>query len=191
MSGLVLLGAVISILAFGTFVFLVLPVLRTYFRFRGKRLITCPETHKTEAVDVAARKAAVALLVGDPSLRLDRCSRWPERQDCGQECLEQIEADTENCLVWNIVSNWYEGKSCVYCHRPFGRLRHLSHPPALVGPDHKSAEWSQLRPEQLPEIFATHSPVCWDCHIAETFRRVHPGLVVDRHRDDRLTRTQG
>jgi hypothetical protein len=183
MSGLVLLGAVISILAFGAFVYLVFPMLRTYFRFRGKRLITCPETHKTEAVDVAARRAAVGLLVGDPILHLDRCSRWPERQDCGQECLQQVEADPDNCLVWNIVSHWYEGKSCVYCHKPLGRLRHLSHPPALVGPDHKTAEWKQLRPEQLPEVFATYSPVCWDCHVAETFRRVHPELVVDRHRD--------
>jgi hypothetical protein len=23
-------------------------------------------------------------------------------------------------------------------------------------------------------------PVCWNCHIAQTFRRVHPELVVVR-----------
>ena len=34
--------------------------------------------------------------------------------------------------------------------------------------------------EQLPEIFATHQPVCWNCHIAESFRRLHPELVTDR-----------
>ena len=26
----------------------------------------------------------------------------------------------------------------------------------------------------------THLPVCWNCHIAESFRREHPELVVDR-----------
>jgi len=160
-----------------------IPAAQAYFRFRGERLITCPETHKTEAVDVAARKAGLTALLGDPTLRLDRCSRWPERQDCGQECLQQVETDPEHCLVWNIVSNWYQGKSCVYCHKPFGPLHHLDHAPALLAPDHSTTEWSRLRPEQLPEIFATHQPVCWNCHIAETFRRLHPELVVDRHRD--------
>ena len=121
-----------------------IPALRAYLKFRGERLITCPETHKTEAVDVAARKAAVTALFGGPTLRLDRCSRWPERQDCGQECLQQVATDPEHCLVWNIVSNWYHGKSCVYCHKPFGPMQHLDHAPALLGPDHVTAEWNTL-----------------------------------------------
>jgi hypothetical protein len=32
----------------------------------------------------------------------------------------------------------------------------------------------------LQETFATHQPVCWDCHIAQTFRREHAELVTDR-----------
>jgi hypothetical protein len=32
----------------------------------------------------------------------------------------------------------------------------------------------------LPEVFLTYAPVCWDCHIAETLRREHPELIVDR-----------
>ena len=43
-----------------------------------------------------------------------------------------------------------------------------------------TVEWSDFRPEALPEVLATHWPVCWDCHIAETFRRKYPKLVVDR-----------
>ena len=31
---------------------------RTYFKFRGKRLVTCPETHKTVAVELDAKEAA-------------------------------------------------------------------------------------------------------------------------------------
>src|ERR1035441_10634226 len=130
------------------------------FHFRGKRLITCPETHNTEAIDVAAKEAALTALFGEPTLRLDRCSRWPERQDCGQECLQQVETDPDNCLLWNIVSNWYERQHCVYCHKRFERLQHLDHPPALMGPDRITAEWNQFRPEQLPEILSTFKPVC-------------------------------
>jgi hypothetical protein len=29
-------------------------------------------------------------------------------------------------------------------------------------------------------VLETHSPVCWDCYIAQEFRRDHPDLVVLR-----------
>ncbi len=166
----------------GAVVVRIFPMIHTYFMYRGNRLVTCPETLPTEVVDIAARKAAAGALLGEAALHLDECSRWPERQDCGQECLQQIEADPEKCLVWNIVSKWYEGQVCVYCHRPFGPLHHLDHVPALMGPDGRSIEWNRLQPQHLPEIFSSHKPVCWNCHIAETFRHEHPELVVDRKR---------
>ena len=169
-------------IAVGFVVFRAIPVLNTYFLYRGKRLVHCPDTLKTEAVDVAARTAAATAFLGASMLRLDRCSHWPERQNCGQECLKQIVADPENCLLWNIVSNWYLGRSCVYCHKLFGVLSRLDHAPALLRDDHTTVEWNQISPEQLPEIFSTSKPICWNCHIAETFRRVHPELVVNRNR---------
>ena len=167
-------------LAMGSVVFRAIPAIRCYFNYRGKRLVTCPETHKPEAVDLAVGEAALGAFLSEPTLRMKHCSRWPERQDCGQECVQHIEADPENCLVWNIVSNWYEGKKCVFCHKTFGRLQHLDHPRALIGPDHKTVEWKELKPEQLPEVLSTHRPVCWNCHCTETFIRVHPELVVQR-----------
>ncbi len=54
------------------------------------------------------------------------------------------------------------------------------HAPALLGPDFKTAEWREFRPEQLPDIFSRCQAVCWNCHVTETFRRLHPELVVDR-----------
>ena len=69
------------------------------------------------------------------------------------------------------------------CYKRFGRLQRFDHPPALMDADRKTAEWHEFRPEQLPEIFSTYRPICRDCHITEAFRRVHPELVVDRHRD--------
>ncbi len=176
----VLIAIVVVVLAVGLFVFRAIPGIRAYFGFRGQRLITCPETHKTEAVEVAAGEAAIGAFLTEPTLRLSDCSRWPERQDCGQQCLQQIEVDPENCLVWNIVSKWYEGKSCVFCHKQIGPLHHIDHVPALLAPDHKTIEWKRIRPQQLPEVFETHRPVCWNCHVTETFRRLHPELVTNR-----------
>jgi hypothetical protein len=173
--------AVLAVVA-GLFFSRIIPAVQTYFTYRGKRLITCPETLEKEVVDVAARKAAASVFIGDSTLRLDMCSRWPERHDCGQECLRQIEADPDNCLVRNIVSNWYEGQRCVYCHKRFGPLHHLDHAPALMGPDRRTIEWDHVQPEQLPELLSTHKPVCWSCHVAETFRQDYPELVVERKR---------
>src|ERR1041384_2571745 len=103
-STLVVLSVVA--IALGLLIFFSVPALRPYFSFRGKRLITCPESHKPAAVEVAAGKAARTALLGDPTLRLNQCSRWPERQDCGHECLQQVEPDPENGLVWTMASNW-------------------------------------------------------------------------------------
>jgi len=178
----------ILVLAAALFVMHAMPGVRAFFDYRGKRLITCPETKKAAAVEVAAGEAAVGAFLSEPTLHLKECSRWPEREDCGQECLQQIEIDPEKCLVWNIVAKWYEGKKCVFCHKPIAALHHLDHPPALVGPDFKTAEWRDIRPEQLPEVFATHQPVCWNCHVAENFRRVHPNLVVDRQLEPKRLR---
>jgi hypothetical protein len=180
MSVAVLIAIAVLALAVGLFIFRAIPGVRAFFDYRGKRLVTCPETHKIEAVDVDAKEAALGAFLSEPTLHLNLCSRWPERQDCGQECLKQIEADPENCLVWNIVSKWYEGKSCVFCHKSFGPLQHLDHAPALLAPDNKTVEWKRIRPQELPDVFATHRPVCWNCHVNETFRRLHPELVTDR-----------
>jgi hypothetical protein len=185
MTGLLLVAIAVLALAVGLFMFRAIPGVRAYFGYRGQRLVTCPETHKPEAVDVAAGEAALGAFLSEPTLHLKHCSRWPERQDCGQECLRQIEVDPENCLVWNVVSKWYEGKNCIFCHKTFGELHHLDHAPALLSPDHKTVEWRELRPQQLPQVFSTHLPVCWNCHVTATFRRLYPELVVDREPEPR------
>lgn len=170
----------VLVLAIALFIFRSVPGVRAYFGYRGKRLVICPETQKAAAVEVDAGEAAVGAFLREPTLRLKECSRWPEREGCGQDCLQQIEIDPEKCLVWNIVAKWYEGKKCVFCQKTIGPLHHVDHAPALIGPDFKTAEWRDVRPEDLPEIFSTHQPVCWNCHVAESFRRLHPELVVNR-----------
>ena len=66
--------------------------IRVYFKFRGTRLVTCPETHEAAVVEVAARSMGMQAILDEPCLRLRECSRWPMRRGCGQDCLRQIEA---------------------------------------------------------------------------------------------------
>lgn len=160
--------------------FVIARVLRTYFQFRGQRIVSCPETHRAVAVRVAAAKVAAQAAIGEPALTLSECSRWPERELCGQECLSQIAESPEACRVRTIVSHWYAGQSCVFCHKPFSEIRWHDHPPAVMGEDRVTREWKDIPIEGLQETFKTHHPVCWSCHVAENFRRVHPELVVDR-----------
>lgn len=152
---------------------------QAYCKFRGVRLVTCPETAKPTAVEVDAKHAVLGG-IGNLDLRLKSCSRWPERQDCGQDCVAQIEASPEGCLVRTILTSWYEGKSCVYCGTLLGKIDWLKHKPALMSPDHITFEWKEIGAERVPEVLATHMPVCWSCHVIATFRRRYPDLVVDR-----------
>ncbi|MGC2670542.1 MAG: hypothetical protein WA299_01655 [Candidatus Acidiferrum sp.] len=153
---------------------------RAYVKYRGKRIVSCPETHQAAAVRLAAGDAALHAAIGEEELRLKECSRWPEREACGQFCLQQIQEAPKACLVSTIVNRWYEGKECAYCHRPFGELHWDTHQPALMDAQRKTVLWREIPAEKLQETMRTHLPVCWDCHIAETFRREHPEMVVDR-----------
>jgi len=163
---------------------------RAWWKFRGTRVITCPESSQAAAVQVDATYAGLTAGADAPVLRLSSCTRWPERAGCGQECLKQIEAAPADCLVRNILTRWYAEKDCVYCQKPLGEIDWTEHKPALLSPEGKTVEWSELRPEQVPATLATHRAVCWRCHIAETFRREHPDLIVDRDRNFRRAPTR-
>ena len=176
------LYVVLLLLALAALYFVVQFVVGTFVRYRGRRVITCPETRKPAAIEVDARHAALTAAISHPDLRLKSCSRWPERDDCGQECLLQVELSPEDCLLRNILTGWYEDKHCVSCGKAFGDIHWLDKQPALLSPEGKTFEWSELAPEKVPEALATHFPVCWDCHITETFCRQHPDLIVDRSR---------
>jgi hypothetical protein len=161
-------------------IFRIVPALRLYLRFRGKRIVSCPETRQAAAVRVSAGKAALEACVHTPHFSLSECSRWPERQDCGQKCLAQILEAPKACLVSTIINRWYQGQECVYCHKPFGEIHWHDHPPALLDSECKTVEWDKIPAEKLQDVLGTHRPVCWNCHIAKTFRQEHPELVVDR-----------
>jgi len=153
-----------------------------WWRHRGDRLITCPENLRPAAVRVDARHAAASSLLHAPDLRLSTCSRWPEKGACGQECLSQIAGAPEECLVRNILNQWYAGKVCSSCGRPFGNIEWNTVKPAFRSADKLTVEWKQVPVADLPEVLKTALPVCFACHMASTLVREHPELAIDRSR---------
>jgi hypothetical protein len=84
---------ILAVLALGL-LFVVLPVVAdAYRRFAGTKLPTCPETHAIAAVELDAKHAALTAAVGAPELRVKTCSRWPQRHDCPQDCVRELEDD--------------------------------------------------------------------------------------------------
>lgn len=148
--------------------------------FAGERVIICPETGKQAMVEINARHAALTSLVGQTDLCLENCSRWPIKQDCGQECLLQFTDASSECLVRSVLEKWYRDKSCAFCEKPFAEVSMVDHKPALLNPEGVTVEWRQIPIQAVSEAMATYLPVCWNCHVAQTFRREHPELVVDR-----------
>jgi hypothetical protein len=177
LGAIVVVALVVGVAALAGF------ILRGYLKQRGDRLITCPETLTNEAVRVDAGQAAVSTLMGHTELTLASCSRWPERQGCGQECLSQIKSAPDGCLIRTTVAKWYAGKTCAICGRPVGDREWMEHAPALLDPrdpDRRTTTWDRVPPERILDVLATHEPVCWNCHVAETFRHQRPDLVIDR-----------
>jgi hypothetical protein len=160
-------------------VYLGIRVARRYAQLRGTRVVRCPETNESVGVEVDAGRAALGAAFGTARFELTDCTRWPERRDCGRECLGQIEAAPVDCLVRTKLTAWYAGKACAVCGKPIGAVDWAHHRPALATPEHRTIGWQEVAAERLAEVLGTHKPVCWDCHVTETFRRQHPELVLD------------
>jgi hypothetical protein len=153
---------------------------RAYSRYRGTRIVTCPETGEPAAVEVDALHAVLTSAVGAPDVRLEDCWRWPLKAQCGQECLIDLDVAPDECLVSGVLMRWYSGKYCVYCGKPFGEVHWMDHKPALQTPEGKLLQWPAVSIKDLSRVLETHLPVCWNCYIAQSFRLEHPDLVVYR-----------
>jgi hypothetical protein len=175
-----MLAAIGVLVGAGAVFLLARRLLRAWLLYRGTRVVVCPESREMVAIAVDAAHAAVTAAQGSPRLRLDACTRWPERRNCGQECLGQVESAPEACLLHRILADWYRGKSCAFCSREIGAIQWHDHKPALVSPEGVLVDWTGFRAEQVIDVLAKHKPVCWNCRVAEGFRREHPDLVVER-----------
>ncbi len=175
MSTLFLILGILFLLSFIPLAFV---LFRSYRKFRGPRVVVCPETAEPVAVEVDAMKAALGSVAGEPELRLSSCTRWPERQDCGQQCLAEIASAPDGCLVRERLTAWYADKRCSLCGRAIGDIHWYDRKPALLAPDLTTVEWTSVAPQDVPAVLATHRALCWNCLIAESFLRQHPDRVV-------------
>ena len=128
---LVLAIAVAVVVAAGVASLVVM--VETYLKYRGTSIVNCPETKRPAGVRVNAMRAAMeSLRAKSEKIRLEDCSRWPERGPCGQSCVSQIQHDANLCHVSAIARQWYEGRECVLCGKPISKLSWHGHPPALL-----------------------------------------------------------
>jgi len=114
-------------------------------------------------VVVDAGHAAATAIGGAPDLRLAGCSRWPEYAGCVQQCLSQIYSSPESCRVRSILTQWYEGKCCVWCGKPVSEAYWTNCNPTVLTAG-LTKEWSEIPVVELPETLATAQPVCFDCY---------------------------
>jgi hypothetical protein len=151
-----------------------------FFRYRGKRIVTCPETNAPVGAKIDAALAAGTWLFTQPRFAITACSRWPERAGCDQACAPQVEASPQDTLVQNIVAKWYGEHSCTYCSQPIGQISGAAIAPALRTPNGELREWNEVAPEDLPQVLASSIAVCARCELAEDFRRRFLHRVTDR-----------
>ncbi len=150
-----------------------------YVRYRGKRIVTCPETNLPVSTEINAALAAGTWVATQPRFVVTACSRWPEHAGCEQACALQIEAAPEETLVRTIVTRWYAERNCVYCAKPIADIGGFVSP-ALLTSDGELCEWADVAADDLPRFLANSVAVCATCELAEDFRRRFPDRVSDR-----------
>ena len=159
---------VFAVLIMGVLLFCSLRTGAVLMTYRGIRVITCPGTGQSAAVELVAWGSAIRSVLWKPVLRIHTCSGWPERRNCDQSCVRQIAAAPADSLISNILARWYQDRSCVCCGTPLRQIHAGRHEPGLLSPERRMIEWQEIPPQKVPEVLATAGPVCRNCVVAET-----------------------
>jgi hypothetical protein len=146
--------------------------LTEYYKNRGRQSVKCPETGQTVGVEVDNKFAFRMALRGQEHSRLSSCSRWPEKGDCGQECLMQLDASPEN--LQRLLSTWMDGKSCAICTRAITPSDWEQSRLAVLNQDHELFELRDLPAEDLQTALEYTRPLCLKCHQQERERQSIP-----------------
>jgi hypothetical protein len=152
--------------------------LAVWRHYRGNRIVTCPETGRPAAVRIDLGHAVATLSGASDEVRLESCSRWSERGRCDEPCL--VEAVRYDSAATRIVYAWAQNQVCTYCGKPLEEAEAFGRHVALRGADGITREWLDIATERLRDALESEAPVCWNCHVAESFRRTRPELVTDR-----------
>jgi len=140
----------------------------TYLRYRGPRVVACPAGNQAAAIRIDARHAAITA-VPRPVLRVAGCTRWPERHNCGQLCLDGVETDTRRSPIRRLA-RWYAGRRCARCAAPFLNLRWVDRPPAVMDREGRIMAWYEIPTDELQNRSDAFLPICWGCHAVTVLR---------------------
>jgi hypothetical protein len=152
-----------------------------WIRVRGTRVVVCPETHKPAAVTIDGAHAAMTAVWEKADLKLDACSRWPERQECDQACVAQILESGDETRARTIAAHFFDGQRCAICQRPIDAIDVAALQPGLLDPvTHGVSAWDEIKAQDLAAAFRARKPICANCTLAESFRQRFPDRVVDR-----------
>lgn len=141
---------------------------RILHRFRGLRVLRCPENRQSVAVELASWQLLLTGLAGRPVPRVRNCSRWPERADCDQACVKEIRGAPTATLVQTMLTNWCRYNTCICCGAPLAKLHVGPHRPHLINPELRIVEWKEIPPQDIPQTLRSCEPVCETCVVAET-----------------------
>jgi hypothetical protein len=169
----------------GAILLVALPIgvsLQSYFRNRGRRTVVCPDNHEPVTVEIDNKFAFATALRGQEHERLHSCSRWPEKGECGQECLAQVNPSPEN--LERLLQKWYQGKTCSICERALTPADWRRSRLALLNEKQKLFELRHMHLDQVPSVLDKMAPLCWNCHQEERARQAEPRprLKGDRSR---------
>jgi len=155
--------------------------LTDYYQNRGLQRVTCPDSRQPAEVTVDREFAFWTALRGVEHSRLESCSRWPEKADCGQECQAQIDPSPEN--VDRLLSLWYEGKSCALCTRALTPDDWRGSRLAALDDNNNFVELYEITLDRLAFVLDNMRPLCWSCHQEERTRQAVPARYFkgDRH----------
>lgn len=137
-------------------------------RFRGTRVVRCPENRQLAAVELSPWRAVLAAFWGGRFPHVRTCSRWPERRGCDQACVKDIGTAPAATRVETILANWCHYNACFYCGAPLAHLHVGPHQPHLIDRNMHIFEWKEIPPQDIPQTLRRCEPVCENCVVAET-----------------------
>ena len=155
--------------------------LQNYYRNRGRQSVTCPDSGQVVDIEVDRKFAFWSALRGQEHSRLESCSRWPEKEDCGQECLAQLEPSPEN--IERQLTKWYQGKTCAICARALSPGDWRRSRLAVLNERQKLFELRDMHLDELQTALQGMRPLCWNCHQEERARQAVAARILkgDRH----------
>ncbi len=158
---------IVAILAVPLLGAAVVLAVRGYRMSLGARLVRCPADGAMVRTEVSPWRAAFNSALGTEQDVIRACTHWPERGECGQECMHQIETSPTGCREEDLVARWRDGRPCGVCGARLETTPQARDQVAYVDQEGLTAQLHDLEGEDLVRLFWSCEPVCWDCHTSQ------------------------